>query len=77
VAFAQRQRQPFPSADVHVLASSGHWPFVDSPETVERLLLEFLGQVRASSPSAYPMTSNATRAAPGRAEVAVAFPDLA
>lgn len=40
--FATRQRQVFPSAEVHVLPASGHWPFVDSAETVERLLAEFL-----------------------------------
>jgi pimeloyl-ACP methyl ester carboxylesterase len=42
-AYAERQREAFPSADVHLLAASGHWPFVDAPETVERLLVEFLG----------------------------------
>jgi pimeloyl-ACP methyl ester carboxylesterase len=41
-SFAARQRQAFPSADIHVLPASGHWPFVDAAETVERLLLEFL-----------------------------------
>jgi pimeloyl-ACP methyl ester carboxylesterase len=40
--YAARQREAFPSADVHVLAASGHWPFADAPETVERLLTEFL-----------------------------------
>jgi pimeloyl-ACP methyl ester carboxylesterase len=42
-SYATRQREVFPSADVHVLASSGHWPFVDAAETVERLLVGFLG----------------------------------
>lgn len=41
-AFAARQREAFPSADVHVLAASGHWPFADAAETVERLLVDFL-----------------------------------
>ena len=41
-AYAYRQRDIFPSAEVHVLPVSGHWPFVDAPDTVERLLLEFL-----------------------------------
>jgi pimeloyl-ACP methyl ester carboxylesterase len=45
--YAVRQRDAFPSADVHVLPSSGHWPFVDSPETVERLLIGFLARVRS------------------------------
>jgi pimeloyl-ACP methyl ester carboxylesterase len=41
-AFADRQREAFPSAAVHVLPASGHWPFVDAPETVERLMVEFV-----------------------------------
>jgi pimeloyl-ACP methyl ester carboxylesterase len=41
-SFAARQREAFPSAEVHVLPASGHWPFADAPETVERLLVEFL-----------------------------------
>lgn len=44
-SFAQRQSEAFPSADVHVLPASGHWPYADAPETVERLLAEFLGRV--------------------------------
>jgi pimeloyl-ACP methyl ester carboxylesterase len=49
-SFAFRQREAFPSADVHVLASSGHWPFVDAAEVVERLLVTFLTRVRRPSP---------------------------
>lgn len=41
-SYAAEQRRAFPSADVHVLPASGHWPFADAPETVERLLVEFL-----------------------------------
>lgn len=41
-SYAHTQEQAFPSADVHVLPASGHWPFADAPETVERLLVEFL-----------------------------------
>lgn len=44
-SYAAEQRRAFPSADVHVLAASGHWPVADAPETVERLLVEFLGRV--------------------------------
>lgn len=40
--YAARQRDAFPSADVHVLADSGHWPFADAPQTVEKLLVDFL-----------------------------------
>jgi len=48
-SYAAEQRRAFPSADVHVLPASGHWPFADSPETVERLLVEFLA--RAGAPA--------------------------
>lgn len=48
-SFAAGQREAFPSADVHVLPASGHWPFADAPETVERLLVEFLGRVGAKT----------------------------
>ena len=41
-SYAERQREAFPSADVHVLEDSGHWPFVDAADTVERLLLDHL-----------------------------------
>jgi pimeloyl-ACP methyl ester carboxylesterase len=44
--YAARQRDAFPSAEVRVLPSSGHWPFADDPRTVERLLVGFLGRVR-------------------------------
>ena len=46
-AFAAAQRGAFPSAEVHVLPDSGHWPYADAPEAVERLLVEFLGRVAA------------------------------
>lgn len=48
-AYAERQRDAFPRARVHVLEGSGHWPFADAPEAVERLLVEFLADVRAAS----------------------------
>lgn len=40
--YAALQREAFPSADIHVLPASGHWPFADSPEIVQRLLVSFL-----------------------------------
>ncbi len=49
VAYAERQREAFPSADVHVLAESGHWPFADAPEEVERLLLGYLERAASVS----------------------------
>lgn len=48
-SYAQRQREVFPSADVHVLPASGHWPFADAPDTVERLLAEFLTEGKAAA----------------------------
>ncbi len=48
-SFATRQREAFPSAEVHILPASGHWPFADAPETVERLLVEFLERVGAKT----------------------------
>jgi pimeloyl-ACP methyl ester carboxylesterase len=54
--YAERQRDAFPSADVHVLPASGHWPFADAPETVERLFLEFLERV-ASAPAQPPRSA--------------------
>jgi pimeloyl-ACP methyl ester carboxylesterase len=50
VALAGRQREAFPGARVEVLDSSGHWPFIDDPETTERLVLEFLGEVVGGRP---------------------------
>jgi len=44
-SYAARQRDAFPSADVHVLPISGHWPYADAPETVERLLVGFMERV--------------------------------
>lgn len=51
-SYAERQRDAFPSADVHILSTSGHWPFADAPETVERLLVEFVGRVAAPAAAA-------------------------
>jgi len=45
--YAERQRDAFPAAEVHVLPASGHWPFADAPDTVERLLTEFLAALPA------------------------------
>ncbi|HST54449.1 MAG TPA: alpha/beta hydrolase [Solirubrobacteraceae bacterium] len=55
-SYAARQREAFPSADVHVLPASGHWPYVDAADTVQRLLLDFLRRVlgREQVPSASP-----------------------
>ncbi len=49
-ALAERQRQAFPSAEVHVLPESGHWPFVDQGERCEGLLVEHLRQAMKPAP---------------------------
>jgi pimeloyl-ACP methyl ester carboxylesterase len=48
-ALADRQREAFPRAEVHVLHRSGHWPFVDDPDTVAGLLTRFLYREAADS----------------------------
>jgi pimeloyl-ACP methyl ester carboxylesterase len=45
VTLAERQRDAFPSAEIQILESSGHWPFVDDPETVTAAIAAFLGRV--------------------------------
>lgn len=42
VEYAERQRLAFPSAEIHTLADSGHWPFIDDPPAVTRILTEQL-----------------------------------
>ena len=44
-SFADRQRSAFPSASVHILPASGHWPFIDDPPAVSDLLTGFLATV--------------------------------
>jgi pimeloyl-ACP methyl ester carboxylesterase len=42
---AQTQKQAFPTAEIHVLQGDGHWPFVDEPQRVLRLVVPFLRRV--------------------------------
>jgi pimeloyl-ACP methyl ester carboxylesterase len=42
---ADLQRRSFPSAEVHVLDDSGHWPFIDNPERTRELVVPFLQRV--------------------------------
>ena len=44
-SFADRQRSAFPSAQVHILPGSGHWPFIDDPPAVTERLVNFLAAV--------------------------------
>jgi pimeloyl-ACP methyl ester carboxylesterase len=48
-SYAECQRDLFPSADVHVLPASGHWPFADAPDTVERLVVDHLVRAGAAA----------------------------
>ena len=41
-SLASRQREAFPSAEVHLVPDSGHWPFIDSPDVCRALLVAFL-----------------------------------
>jgi pimeloyl-ACP methyl ester carboxylesterase len=34
-----------------VLSGSGHWPFADAPDTVRRLLTDFLRRVAVPAPA--------------------------
>jgi pimeloyl-ACP methyl ester carboxylesterase len=43
--YAELQKEAFPSAEVHVLPDSGHWPFIDDPATFSRLLVDFLRSI--------------------------------
>lgn len=52
-SFAERQREVFSRAEVHVLPGLGHWPFIDDPAAVLRHLLPFLQrQVSHTTPPA-------------------------
>jgi pimeloyl-ACP methyl ester carboxylesterase len=44
VQYAERQREFFDVRDVVILPDSGHWPFQDDPEAVERALVPFLAE---------------------------------
>ena len=49
VAYADRQRETFPGAEVVVLDDSGHWPMLDDPAALEAAVLPFLERVTAGS----------------------------
>jgi pimeloyl-ACP methyl ester carboxylesterase len=42
---AENQKNAFPAAEVHVLADTGHWPFVDEPDVTRSLVVSFLRRV--------------------------------
>jgi len=45
IEFAEKQRQAFPSAYIHTLENSGHWPYIDDPATVTPLVVEFVSSI--------------------------------
>ncbi|MBM7807684.1 pimeloyl-ACP methyl ester carboxylesterase [Geodermatophilus bullaregiensis] len=49
VAYAERQRETFPRAEVVVLDGSGHWPMLDDPVGLEATVLPFLERVTSTS----------------------------
>ena len=49
VAYAERQRETFPGAEVVVLDDSGHWPMLDDPVAFEQAVLPFLARVTAGA----------------------------
>lgn len=49
---ADRQRQSFPSAEVHHLEGHGHWPFLEDPDRVADLVVPFLRAQLAPEPLA-------------------------
>ena len=51
VQFAERQREFFDVHDVVILPDSGHWPFQDDPQAVERALLPFLQEQLQPAPA--------------------------
>lgn len=54
VKYAEKQREFFPRAELHVLRGLGHWPFIDDPEAVEGAVLPFLKAQTAPRRSSNP-----------------------
>ena len=44
---AQNQKKCSRAAEVHVLANTGHWPFVDEPAVTRSRVVSFLHRIRA------------------------------
>jgi pimeloyl-ACP methyl ester carboxylesterase len=52
VKYAERQRETFPQAEVHILKGLGHWPFIDDPRAVRAHLIPFLERALEGAPRA-------------------------
>ncbi|MDB4989225.1 MAG: putative 2-hydroxy-6-oxononadienedioate/2-hydroxy-6-oxononatrienedioate hydrolase [Myxococcaceae bacterium] len=49
VRYAEKMRQLFTQAELHLIDHSGHWPFVDEPQAVRQLVCSFVSrQLRPS-----------------------------
>ena len=44
IALAERQREPFPSAQIHTIPGAGHWVWLEKPEEVRTLVVPHLRQ---------------------------------
>jgi pimeloyl-ACP methyl ester carboxylesterase len=51
IAYAERQRETFPRAEVVVLDDSGHWPMLDDPVALEEVVLPFLAAQVGARPA--------------------------
>jgi pimeloyl-ACP methyl ester carboxylesterase len=51
---AELQKQSFPSAEVVVLADSGHWPFIDDADSARQAIVPFLRRQLESDPHPKP-----------------------
>lgn len=49
---AERQREPFPSAQIHTIPGAGHWSFLERPDLVAPLVLAHLHSHHAMTRSA-------------------------
>ena len=54
VKYAEKQREFFPRAELHLLHGLGHWPFIDDPEAVEAAVLPFLKAQTSAARSSAP-----------------------
>lgn len=46
-AYAEKQKDYLPRAEVHLLDGCGHWPFIDEPEKVSAIIVPFLRKCAA------------------------------
>jgi pimeloyl-ACP methyl ester carboxylesterase len=49
--FADRNRESLPNASVHLIDGAGHWPHLEAPERVSKLLIPFLREQVTAVPT--------------------------